>query len=295
MKRLRPLPLIAAGVAVIAVIAGSLLRPGARERVEAWTAKAIPGPRLAMVQAAAPAAVAERSGAAPGDALDQMAAARMLIRTASLALEVKRYAEAVARAEALAATHGGYVADAAVARDPGDRQSGTLTLRIRADRFDEALRALEALGKVERASVDTRDVGREYMELETRLSAKRDAEARVRQLLRTQTGRLADVIEAEKELSRLIEEREVLEGQRRFYDRQVALSTITVELHEPVAVWRESALAPLSEALRQALPLLAGSVAALVYAIAAALPWALLGLLAWRLGRRLRVRRLERV
>ncbi|HTY40723.1 MAG TPA: DUF4349 domain-containing protein, partial [Thermoanaerobaculia bacterium] len=105
----------------------------------------------------------------------------------------------------------------------------------------------------------------------------------------------ADVIAAEKELSRVIEERELLEGERRYYDRQVALSTITAEIHEPRAFLRESALSPLAEALARALPLLASSVAALVYAVAAALPWALLGFLVWRLVRRFRIRRLVRV
>src|SRR5262249_8125482 len=146
---------------------------------------------------------------------------------------VTRYGEAASRAEAIAASEGGYLADARVARDAGDRRSGTLTLRVRADRFEPALRALEALGKVESARLETQDLGREYVDLETRLAARRDVEGRLREILRTKTASLSDLIAAEKELARVIEEREVLEGQRRFYDRQIALSTITAELHEP--------------------------------------------------------------
>ncbi|HTR02897.1 MAG TPA: DUF4349 domain-containing protein [Thermoanaerobaculia bacterium] len=301
MKRPRLLPLLVAAGVVAAALGGSFLKQ--RVRRETWAAaRALPesaATRPALMQTASALASSVRTDSEtqtpPGDALEGMFAARKLIRTASVTLEVTRYAEAAARVEAIASAHGGYVADAAVARDPGDRDRGTLTLRVRADRFDQALRALEALGKVESANLETRDVGKEYMDLETRLSAKQDAEARLRELLRTKTARLSDVIAAEKELSRVIEERELLEGERRYYDRQVALSTITAEIHEPRAFLRESALSPLTEAFARALPLLSSSVATLVYAFAAVLPWALLALLVWRLVRRLRIRRLVRV
>jgi hypothetical protein len=293
MQRLRLFPLVAAALIVAAVIGGSFLQRSRREGklVAAKEASA----RSFAIRGGVPASPARSvADAAPAEALDGMFEARRLIRTASVTLEVTRYADAAARIEAIAAAHGGYVADAAVSRDPADRDRGTLTLRVRADRFDEAMRALQALGKVESATFQTRDVGREYIDVETRLSAKQDAEARLRALLRTKTGRLADIIAAEKELSRVIEEREVLEGERRWYDRQVALSTITAEIHEPRTFLRESALEPLSEALARALPLFSSSVGALVDALAAALPWALIAFVVWRVARRLRIRRLVR-
>jgi len=296
MRRPRLFPLVAAALIVAAVIGGSFLKQQrARREGKLVAAKEAYAARPAVLGEVVPASPARSvSDAAPPDALEGMFASLKLIRTASVTLEVTRYADAAARVEAIAVAHGGYVADAAVSRDPGDRDRGTLTLRVRADRFDEALRALQALGKVESATLQTRDVGREYMDLETRLSAKQDTEARLRALLRTKTARLADVIAAEKELSRVIEEREVLEGERRWYDRQVALSTITAENHEPRTFLRESALEPLSEALARALPLLSSSVGALVDALAAALPWALLAFVVWRVARRFRIRRLVR-
>jgi hypothetical protein len=292
MKRPRLLPLLVLLLVVTAAIGGLFLR----ERGSRMRGMALAPPTVAsglLMQARAPRAAAPEVAAEPSrDALEAMIAARKLVRSASVTLEVPLYGDAAARAEAIAAAQGGYLADARVTRDSGDRQSGTLTLRVRADRFEEALRALETLGKVESASLETLDVGKEYLDLETRLSAKRDAEQAI---LRTKTARLSDVIEAEKELSRVIEERETLEGQRRFYDRQLALSTITAQLHEPQPFLRGSALAPLREALGQALPVLSGSTAALLYAAAAALPWALLAFVAWRLHRRLSTRRVVRL
>jgi Domain of unknown function (DUF4349) len=294
MKRPRLLPLLVLLLLVSAAIGGLFLRERSRERGMAFSRPS--GGSGLMMETRAPQAAARPAAAESSrDALEVMVAARRLVRNASVTLEVPLYGDAVARAEAIATAQGGYLSDAHVARDSGDRQSGTLTLRVRADRFEEALRALERLGKVESASLETQDVGKEYLDLETRLSAKRDAEERLRAILRTKTARLSDVLEAEKELSRVIEERETMEGERRFYDRQLALSTITAELHEPQPFLRGSAVAPLREALGRALPLLSGSAAALLYAAAAALPWVLLAFVVWRLHRRFSTRRVVRL
>ncbi|HWZ86100.1 MAG TPA: DUF4349 domain-containing protein [Thermoanaerobaculia bacterium] len=295
MRRLR-LPLLVSAMVVTAAIGGMVLTRAAR----GWRSPAEPSTRNAAAfglartdsgqSAATPAEPSEPSEPS-GGALAARFASLRLIRTASIALEVARYGEAARRAEAVAVAHGGYLADARAWQEADDRERGTLTLRVQADRFDQALRALEALGKVESTSVETQDVGKEYLDLETRLAAKRDTEGRLRDILRTRTAGLADVLAAEKELSRVIEERERLEGERQFYDRQLALSTLTVELHEPTAFVRESAVAPLREALRKALPLLSASVAALLYAVVAALPWVLVGLGIWRLRHRFATRR----
>jgi len=297
MTRSRRLPLLVLALVLVAAAGGLFLMHAPRGRREAFAPQAKLASAFALARSdsdsspSAPLASPEPQG----DALAAGFAAQRLVRTASLTLEVGRYDEAARKAEAIAIAQGGYLADASAAREAGDRERGTLTLRVQADRFAEALRALEALGKVESASVQTQDIGREYLDLETRLATRRDTEVRLREILRTQTARLSDVLAAEKELSRVIEEREVLEGQRRFYDRQMALSTFTVEIHEPATFLREGAFSPLGEALRRVLPLLSASVAALLYAVAAALPWALVGFLIWRLRRRFSARRLIRV
>ena len=297
MNRPLPKPLIVSALVLCAAAGGLFLMRAERSRGPgAASYAAVPSREPArLLQAAAREAKGDGAADERPDPLAAMDAGRRLVRNATLSLEVARYAAAASRAEAIAAAQGGYLAGAQVSREPGDHDRGTLTLRVRADRFDAALSALKALGRIDNASVDTQDVGREYMDLETRLSAKQDTEARLRELLRNRTARLSDVLAAEKELSRVIEEREALEGERRYFDRQLALSTITVDLHEPPALLRDNAFSPLREALGRALPLLSASVAALVYGIAAALPWMLLALAVWKLYRRFAVRRLIRV
>jgi len=220
---------------------------------------------------------------------------RKLIRTGTLSVEVRRYAEAAEKAVAIAEAHGGYLSGANAAREAGDRQRGTLTLSVEARSFDAVFRKLKELGRVESAAVETRDATREYTDLETRLSVKRDAQARLLEILRTRTGKLSDLVEAERELSRLVEEAERLEGERRYLAKQVELATITIEIFEPAAFLRDGAAAPLFQALRDALPLLSRSVAMMLYASAAALPWVIVAVLVWKLRKRSRVRRLIRI
>jgi Domain of unknown function (DUF4349) len=295
MKRLPLKPLIVSALVAVAALGGLVLTRSSQWRGSVMAPRTPMAPALVSRGLAGGAVLAEAVPERKTDVLASMESGRMLVRSGSVSLEVERYREAAAKAEAIAMAQGGYLADAQVSREPGDRDRGTLTFRVPEDRFDAVLRSLEGLGRLDGASFSTQDIGREYMDLKTRLGAKRDTEARLRELLRARTARLSDVLAAEKELSRVIEEREAMEGERRYYDHQRTLSTITVDLHEPLALLRENALAPLREALGRALPLLSASIAALVCAVSAALPWALLAFGLWRLSRRHAGRRLVRV
>lgn len=292
MKRLRLDRVLIPAALVAALIAGLFLM--SRPRANSGAPRT--GLFEPILQQASTKVFAATSKSPDRDAgLDAMFAARQLIRTATLSLTVKRHADAAREAAAVAEAHGGFVANAKSSREDGGRERGTLTVRVPADRFRSALDALKRLGRVEAASLETQDVTKEYTDLSARLAAKRDAEERLREILQTRTAGLADLVAAEQERTRLIEEIETLEGERRYYDRQVAFSTIALELSEPAAFLRGGALAPLADAVRGSVPLLASSAAALVYAAAAALPWALLGLVVWRLRRRFASRRLIRV
>ena len=291
MKRLRLAHLLVAASIVTAAIAALLaVRPSSRETGMASAAA------QSMRQASSTLLQAGFAGnTAEVTAENVVLADRKLIRTGTLSVEVRRYGEAAEKAVAIAEAHGGYLSGANAAREAGDRQRGTLTLSVEARSFDAVFRKLKELGRVESAAVETRDATREYTDLETRLSVKRDAQARLLEILRTRTGKLSDLVEAERELSRLVEEAERLEGERRYLAKQVELATITIEIFEPAAFLRDGAAAPLFQAVRDALPLLSRSVAMMLYASAAALPWVIVAVLVWKLRKRSRVRRLIRI
>jgi hypothetical protein len=211
-----------------------------------------------------------------------MVAARKLIRTAQVTVEVASWDEAAGRLAAVVESSGGYVADTRLSRGEGDRRRGTITARVPADRFGAVLAELRGLGTVESETVSSQDITKVYTDLETRLTVKRETAERLRQILKDRTAALADVLAVERELSRVTEEIEQMEGERKFYDQQVALSTLTFTLHEPQPIVRRGAIAPLAEALRDSAEVMSRSVAALVYLLAFALPWAVVVFVLWR-------------
>jgi hypothetical protein len=278
MKRLRLGYLLIAALLVVAAIAALIVAAGAR-RSGAF-------------------AMAMQSGASSARELIvdvPLLSDRMVVRRGRLSIQVTRYGEAAEKAVAIVEAGGGYLSEAKASREAGNRQRGTLTLSVEARSFDDAFRRLKELGRVESAAVETQDVTRAYADLETRLSVKRDAQARMGEILRARTGSLTDLVEAERELTRLVEEAEKLEGERRQLAKQVALASITVELFEPAAFLRDGAAAPLLDAARDALPLLARSASMILYATAAALPWMIVAAVVWKLRKRSRVRRLIRI
>jgi hypothetical protein len=247
---------------------------GMRMQEQSFAARpAAPAPEPAARAAPQPAA---------SSATQAMQGARKLIRRGQLAVQVADFTAAAESAARIAEGHGGYVADTQTTRQDNGKRRGQLTVRVAATRFDAAFASLKTLGRVDSETINTEDITKAYADLETRLRVKRDAEARIREILRGRAAKLSEVLEAERELSRLIEEIETMEGERRFYDQQLALSTITLQLYEPEAMVRSSLLEPIREALRGSLETLAESVAALIGLLIFATPWIALLWLVWR-------------
>lgn len=231
-------------------------------------------------------AVAPVPAASPAPAPGPRAAPSLkLIRTATLQLEVPDFGVAVEEASRAAAAFGGYVSDRQSSEDGSGHDRGQITLRIPSDRFDGALSVLKKLGRVKSEGVQTQDVTRAYADLETRLQVKRETAARLREILTRQTGKVSEVLEVEREIARVVEEIEQAEGERRYFDNQVSLSTVTLSLYEPDAMVTPGALDPVVAALRQSLRISSESLAALIGLAAGLLPWLLALYLAFRLAR----------
>ena len=208
-----------------------------------------------------------------------------LIWTASLQIEVANFRTAVDQAGKAVVALGGYVSDRQSTDDGGGHERGQITLRVPSDRFDGAVSALKNLGRVRSEAVQTQDVTKAYADLETRLKVKRETATRLRDILSRQTGKVSEVLEVEREIARVIEEIEQAEGERRYFDNQISLSTITVSFHEPDAMVTPGALDPVVSALRQSLRTMGESFGFLIELGAALLPWLFAVTLAFRLVR----------
>lgn len=253
---------------------------------EASAARGLPAPPPPPVAAPAPDAPGGDADALTRVQGSAAATAAMLIRTGSASVEVSDLDQAIAQVAQLAAGVGGFVAGTSVAAGRDQVRAATLEVRIPSARWDEALRGLEPLGRVEAVNASAEDVGEEFTDLTARAANARRLEERLVELLATRTGKLDDVLAVERELARVREQVERMEGRMRFLQARAATSTLSVSLHEPFPVLGQRGSNPIGEAFRDAWRNFVGFVAAFIGALGILVPLGALGFAAWLVIRR---------
>ena len=195
-------------------------------------------------------------------------ASRLIIRTGRASIEVDSLESSMAELRRTIQRLGGFVADASVQSGRNQIRSATLELKVPASRFDELTGLLEPLGRLQYVNVGAEDVSEEFVDLTARVANGRRLEERLVELLRTRTGKLQDVLTVERELARVREEIERMEGRMRFLKTSAQLSTLSVNLYEPPPiVARHPGQSPIAEAFKTAwrnfVGVLAGAIASL--------------------------------
>ena len=214
-------------------------------------------------------------------------AANMVIRTGQTSIEVDSLERAVAQVRLLAGRVGGYVANTTMQTGRGQLRAATLEVKIPADRFDDGLGGLSALGKLESVNVNAEDVGEEFTDVTARMTNARRLETRLIDLLATRTGKLKDVLDVERELARVREEIERYEGRLRYLRAHAVLSTLTVYVHEPVPVVGRAGSSVIGEAFKQAWRNFVALVAACIRGLGIVIPLGVLVTAAWLGAKRL--------
>jgi hypothetical protein len=175
---------------------------------------------------------ADAPNAAGNAALALAPAERKIIYTASLNLVVKDFAAAETQVPQLVKQFEGYIASASVDRSQGSWLSGRWTVRIPVANYNPFLDEATKLGIAERREQTAEDVTEEYVDLEARIANKKKLEERVLALLEAKTGEIKDVIEVERELARVREEVERMQGRIEFLRNRTAFTTITLNVRE---------------------------------------------------------------
>jgi hypothetical protein len=199
-------------------------------------------------------------------------ASRLIVRTGQASIEVDSLESSMAELRRIVQRVGGFVADASVQSGRNQLRSATLQLKVPASRFDELTQGLEPLGKLQFVNVAAEDVSEEFVDLTARVANGRRLEDRLVELLRTRTGKLQDVLTVERELARVREEIERMEGRMRFLKTSAQLSTLSVNLFEPAPiVASHPGQSVISEAFKTAwrnfVGVLAGAIASLGFVV----------------------------
>jgi hypothetical protein len=151
-----------------------------------------------------------------------------------LTLLVSDVGQASGRAQALAETLGGFVVTASQREEAG-RPAATVSIRVPAERFDEAMGQLRGMAeRVQAEQVQSKDVTEEFVDLDAQLRNLRATEQRYLDVLK-QARSVEDILKIEQQLSDVRGRIEQLQGRLNFLQRSAELSTITIELRLPAA------------------------------------------------------------
>jgi hypothetical protein len=159
----------------------------------------------------------------------------LLIKTASLTTEVENLDQGFEEAYAVAHAEKGLVVGTTRSVADEGYAFGSVTIKVHPAKYDETIRALRKIGRLVSENSTTEDITQEYVDIQARLENAERTRDRYFEILATRAGTVPEVLEVEREIERVTENIERFKGQLRYYDSQIGLSTITVNLEEPHA------------------------------------------------------------
>jgi PBP1b-binding outer membrane lipoprotein LpoB len=171
---------------------------------------------------------------------------RIVIKNASLDIVADHPDQVLDAIGKMAEEMGGFIVSANLYQDslPSGAQvpRGSITIRVPAERLDEAISRIEGQSDqpVQNKTINSQDVTREYIDLQSRL---RNLEAAESQLLKImdQATKTEDVLSVHNQLTQVREQIEVTKGQIQYYEQSARLSSISTnilptELVEPLSI-----------------------------------------------------------
>jgi hypothetical protein len=217
--------------------------------------------------------------------------ARKVIRRAALTLSSQTVRQAADEAVRIVERAEGYVASRQEQYSGDQVTQSIVSLRVPAAKFEGVLAQVKQQGSVVVESITGQDVTEEFTDTEARLRAQRVLEER---LLALSTSRqdVRDLLEVEKELSRVRSEIERLSGRQQFLENQTAFATIELRIespHKPAVAGTESVWSQLVNAVSDGLDasvVVIGGLIRVGFAMLPFLPLPLFAIVWWQVRRR---------
>lgn len=179
------------------------------------------------VEAAQPVGDAE---AAAGGAQIQ----RKIIFRADLDIVVEDFSSIPSQVEDIIRRCNAFVADSEITGTANSSRKAYWTVRVPVEHYHDFLVASRLLGEVRRESQNAQDVSEKFYDLQARAANQQHEEQRLKELLDRHGGKLEDILTVEKEIARVREEIERLQGQLRMVADLTTYSTVTLKFNEVV-------------------------------------------------------------
>ena len=176
--------------------------------------------------------VAEGYATSPETATASTSVNRKLIRNAEVELEIARFDDAIQKITALTNEEHGYVATTSSEKQANGKLKGQVVVKVLPENLDRFLQKIRGLGDLKNQTLGTEDVTKAYFDTESRLKNARVMEQRLIDMLKKKSDDINDLLQVEKELGRVREQIEQMQGELKYWDSQVQFATVTIQLSE---------------------------------------------------------------
>ncbi len=169
---------------------------------------------------------------------------QIVIKNASMSISLRDVEAGIQAISAFADTYGGFLVYSNVYKYTGsdgmEYSSGTITIRVDADKLEVAMEAIRSLVEERETDIDSenisgQDVTSTVYDREARLANYRNAEEKLNQLLDEATT-TEDALAVFSELTYIQEQIEVLEGEIKYYRDSARLSSIDISISQKVDI-----------------------------------------------------------
>ena len=157
---------------------------------------------------------------------------RKLIRNATVDLEIVSFDDALQKITAFANEERGYVATTSSEKQANGKLKGQIIVKVLPENLDRFLQKLRGLGELKNQTLGTEDITKAYFDTDARLKNARVMEQRLVDMLKKKSDDINDLLQVEKELGRVREQIEQMQGELKFWDSQVQFATVTISLAE---------------------------------------------------------------
>jgi hypothetical protein len=172
----------------------------------------------------------------PPPALQQ----RKIIRNGEMEFEVDSFDSTFMNISKILAEEQGFVSSTNSEKLANGKVRGTIIVRVPPEHLDTLVLKLRALGDLKSQKISAQDVTKAYYDLEAELRGSKAMEERLLNIIKNGKGEVKDLIEAEKQYGVYREKSEKLEGEIRYYNSLISLSTLSItamekDIRTPVA------------------------------------------------------------
>lgn len=160
---------------------------------------------------------------------------RKVIYEAELKIKVQNLKQAQQAMEAAARKEGGYLVESSQSRANKEKK-GNYVFRIPQESFQDYLKQVEKTAQeMESRNITGKDVTEEYVDLESRLKAKKAVEKRLLEMMKG-AKTTEDLLKVSEQLAQVQEEIEQLQGRLKYLENQTVYSTVRIQAYQAITL-----------------------------------------------------------